>query len=340
MIASDVRAALSQMAAWPLFAWLYPSLPVVLTMPDGSLALPTAQGLKPADLANSPRHFCGAVVPEDLVLFKPLPLPPMSQAEQAAAIELAAQTASPFSPGDAVWAYRNGHLALASRRQLSQHVAEMASDMARPSGNEAALFELWLVWPDGHLELLRGFGEARRLAHQTRWLLGNVVLVLASVVLSAGLLLTPALELRGRLELATNEYTQLAARAVPAVKDRESLLQATDLLSAAAQRVQQPVPVLAALDRLTAAVPDDTFLQTLQLVTAPGLPVKVTMAGLTSNAPSLMKQLGGQVGFVGVKAPTAAIRPLGATREAFTVELTIEPQPQPQPQPQPVGQQP
>lgn len=327
MIASDVRAALYQMAAWPVIAWLRPSLPVSLVLPDGSVELRTSRGRKSISHRVATQCFTGVVIPNEWVLFKPLSLPPMPQDELVAAIELAAQAANPFNPKDAVWAYRNGWLAVASRNQLRNYVDGLSVTQASKVGNQAAHVEVWLTWPDGQVELLRGFGEARRLAHQARWLFLNVALLAFSVLLGVGLLLMPALDLRSRFMLATTSYSQLLARAAPAVKDRESLVRATDLLSAAVQRVEQPVPVLAALDRLTTAVPDDTFLQSLQIMAAPGSPVKVSMSGLTSNAPALMKQLGSQGGFVGVKAPTATVRPLGATREAFSVEFTIEKQP-------------
>jgi general secretion pathway protein L len=52
---------------------------------------------------------------------------------------------------------------------------------------------------------------------------------------------------------------------------------------------------------------------------------KVSITGQTANASALMKKLGGQPGLRDVRAPAPATKPLGATRESFTIEFTMDP---------------
>ena len=73
-------------------------------------------------------------------------------------------------------------------------------------------------------------------------------------------------------------------------------------------------------DLLTQALPDDTSLLNLQLQ---GL--KVTMAGQTTNAAALMQHLSAQPGVRDVRAPSAATKPLGVTKESFSIEFMLDP---------------
>ena len=90
-------------------------------------------------------------------------------------------------------------------------------------------------------------------------------------------------------------------------------------MSDLAELVGQPLPPLNVLKIVTDALPDDTSLLGLQVQGA-----KVTLSGQTANAAALMKQLGATAGLRDVIAPTPATKPLGATREQFTIEFTLD----------------
>eukprot|EP01035_Chromulina_nebulosa_P049595 gene49595-67338_t len=76
---------------------------------------------------------------------------------------------------------------------------------------------------------------------------------------------------------------------------------------------------------ITRALPDDTSLQSFQLAApeGPGKPPKVLLVGQTGNAAALMQQLGAQPGLKDVKAPSAAVKPLGK-RAAFCTAITLD----------------
>ena len=77
---------------------------------------------------------------------------------------------------------------------------------------------------------------------------------------------------------------------------------------------------LKVMDLLTQALPDDTSLLGLQVQ---GL--KVTMNGQTTNAAALMQHLSAQPGIREVRAPSAATRPLGVSKDSFSLEFTLDP---------------
>jgi general secretion pathway protein L len=74
------------------------------------------------------------------------------------------------------------------------------------------------------------------------------------------------------------------------------------------------------LQLITEALGDDTSLLSLQVQGH-----KVSLTGQTANASALMKKLDSLPGLRDVRAPAPATKPLGATRESFTIEFSMDP---------------
>ncbi|GAB1390523.1 hypothetical protein MASR1M6_27050 [Rubrivivax sp.] len=134
--------------------------------------------------------------------------------------------------------------------------------------------------------MLQGFGESarRRLAVRGRRLGG--LLLLGALLLALAVLLTPTLQLRLRALQAQQAYDQAQQRLAPVLAQREALAQAQAQQGALHEQMQARVEPLAVLDLLTQAVPDDSFVQRLQLQGD-----KLTPTGQTPNTAALMNRL-------------------------------------------------
>ncbi len=320
----DLRSAWRGMAQWPVLAWLSPASPVRLWLPSGGQAF--CRDLRSAPVNDTQRakaaRFEAVLLPENLLLRRSVDLPKLQPAELDAALALEAQAFSPFAPGETVWAHevaphgnnvQRAQLVLTSRKLVDQHLAAVHPQRQAP--------EVWVPRAVGPgFVMLPGFGEARRQRQGAAWRWASGLLAALALALLAAMAVTPTVQLYIRSIKATQVMAILQQKAGPVMAQRELLVRATEQLSSAALLTGKPLPPLQALNLITESLPDDTSLLNLQIQ---GL--KVTMSGQTANASALMKQLGGTPGLVDVKAPTPATKPLGAPRETFTIEFTLDP---------------
>ena len=320
----DLRTAWRGMAQWPVFAWLSPASPVRLWLPSGEQAF--CRDLRNAPLNDAQRakaaRFEAVLLPEHLLLRRAVDLPKLQPAELNAALALEVQALSPFAPGEALWTHEvlphgnhalRAQLVLTSRKLVDQHLATVHPQRQSP--------EVWVPRAVGPgFVMLPGFGEGRRQRQGAVWRWASGLLAVLALALLAAMAVTPTVQLYIRSIKANQVMAILQQKAGPVMAQRESLVRATDQLASAVLLTGKPVPPLQALNLITESLPDDTSLLSLQIQ---GL--KVTMSGQTANAAALMKQLGGTPGLRDVRAPTPAIKPLGAPRETFTIEFTLDP---------------
>lgn len=314
------------MLEWPIFSWLWPKLAVRLWLPTGAQAF--GRGLDAPPLHGDQRarsaRFDAVLLPETLLLRRTLNLPRLQTQELMAALALEVSALSPFAPTDVIWGHeiapQDGNtlrvaVVLASRKLIDQHIATMHPQLA------SQIPEVWVPRVSGSgFVLLPGFGEARRQRQSTAWRWASALLVVLALALMAAMAVTPTLQRYLRTLQANQSMTSLQQKAGPVLVQRESLVRATDQLTRLAELTGKPVAPLQTLKLITDALPDDTSLLSLQIQ---GL--KVNIAGQTGNAAALMKQLGSTPGMRDVKAPTPATKPLGAPRESFTIEFTLDP---------------
>ena len=322
----DLITAWTGILAWPILSWLGPSQNVRVWLPTGeamlsrSLTAPLQADSKRASSAQ----FESLLIPENLLLRRTLELPKLQSTELAAALALEAQTMSPFPMDAHIWTHEavtqpNGAqkvvLILASRKLIQQH-----QDATHPLV-QLQNCEVWIPRSLGKgFLVMPGFAEGRRQRQAKTKRSINAGLALLIIGLATALAATPSAQLYLRAREAIHAMSELQKKAAPVIKQREALISATDQLNSLTELTAKPMPTLDVLNLITVALPDDTSLLNLKIQGT-----QVTMSGQTANTASLMKHLGGTSGLRDVKAPTPAIKPLGATRESFTIELSVDP---------------
>lgn len=323
----DLLTAWRGMMEWPVFSWAWPKLAVRLYLPTGGQAL--SRGLHTASIpdeqsARSAR-FEAVLLPENLLLRRTLELPKLQPTELQAALTLEIQALSPFTPGDVIWAHEidpqdsgsamRAHVVLTSRKLVAQHIEAIHTQLKSKTP------EVWVPSVGGPgFVMLPGFGETLRQRQSVAWRWASALLALLALALVAAIAVTPSIQLYLRALQASQAMSVLQQKAAPVIEQRQSLVRASEQLTKLAELTGKPVPPLQTLKLITDALPDDTSLLSLQIQ---GL--KVSISGQTVNAAALMKQLGGTPGLRDVKAPTPATKPLGAPRESFTIEFTLDP---------------
>lgn len=316
----------------PLLGWLEPRQTVAVYRPDGAWALGMPRRAGDLCLVDAaPRTtvpetaFVAVELPEDVFLTRQMTVPSLSDEQLYRAAELEAQASSPFAMDDLVWGccilpaagegrgQRRVEIALASRKQVQAHLRSSV-----PAGDQQ-LPEVWAAATQpGYALVIQGFGETRRLLQRKRWrktgyaLLGVIALLLLCIAV------TPTLQLRARALDAQEAYTALARDAAPVLAKREALTRSAEQVNELTALISGRVEPLEIMGLLTTLLEDDVVLQRLQIEGR-----KVLLAGQANNAAALMQTLGAQPRFKDVRAPTAATRPLGATKESFQIELTL-----------------
>jgi general secretion pathway protein L len=322
----DLRTAWRGMLEWRVLAWLWPDIAVRLWLPGGAQVLCRNIKVAPTvdEAGSRAARFEAVLLPEDLLLRRTLTLPKLQVADLQAALALEVQSLSPFQSDDTVWTHTTSaqdanscqvHLVLSARKLITHHLALHYLHL------KVSPVEVWVSAQGGPGYLVMpGFGGAMRARRGAMWRGASAALCLLLLALVAALAVTPSVQLYLRALHANHALMLLQKKVSPVVAQRESLLRATEQLDSLAKLVGQPVPVLQTLDLVTRALPDDTSLLSFKVN---GL--KVSISGQTGNSATLMKQLGATPGLKDVKAPTAAVKPLGAARESFSIEFMLSP---------------
>lgn len=320
---------LHQLIQLPGLRWLRPVVPVLLKRHDGSLQWWTSvnDSLRPATADQlSGAAFQAIELPTDLCLIRRVHLPQLHDAEMKAAIALEAQGISPFPSADLVWGFRRlpssdgrclAELALASRRQVEQFLDGLnLAPQARSS------VEVWVLPGEGSvlnpIQLRAYGGDARdRSMRRGLWLrVGLLGFLLITGICAA---ITPSVQLWFRANSARDQFQAIQARAGSALNQREKLVAETGRINELADLLRERVEPLRVMELLTQALPDDTVLSNLQVQGT-----KVSFFGQTANAAALMQKLSGEPLFKDVKAPSPAVKPLGAIKENFSIEFTLD----------------
>ena len=108
-------------------------------------------------------------------------------------------------------------------------------------------------------------------------------------------------------------------RVAPLVRKRDELAVLNERLRSLDAAVADRVDPAGVIEYLTQALPDDTHLYSLDIQKA-----KITASGHTVDASALLQKLSSDPRLKDVRSPTAVTRMPGATKEAFTVEFTMD----------------
>ena len=315
-------------AVGPAFAraarWARAELPVQLIRADGTREAWLSDGSLARALPGAavPNMHVALELPDAMVLRRTVTLPRLAPDQRQQALELQAAASSPFAPDDLEWAAAPGapvvtgecvEMVLASRRQLASHLAEQAERMGPITDPQ-----LWVSAPGGQMVRLGEFGRARfaqGVAQRRRVVAG---LSLLAVALAGALALTPTLQLRQRAIEAQAAYSDLQGRTAGIQKKRQELLQLAERIKNLTEQTSGAIDGAQALAKITDMLADDTALVNLSVQGT-----KVNLYGLTPNAASLMQALGDTPGVREVKAPQAAIRAAGNTKDTFSIDLQL-----------------
>ena len=322
----DFMIAWRGILEWPVLSWLWPGSVVRLFLPTGDIALSrnlNAPALQDELGARSAR-FEALVLPERLLLRRTLEMPILQPNELIAALTLEVHALNPFLESDLTWTHEidphhdtclRVHVVLCSRKLIAQQVETVQAQF------KSSLPEVWAPSFKGSgFALLPGFGEARRERESAAWRWASALLALLVITLLVAIAVTPSVQLYLRALQANRAMTSLSQKATPAMAQRESLVRVSEQLTGLALLTDKSAQPLKILKFVTEALPDDTSLLSLQIQ---GLKIGIT--GQTGNAAALMKQLDSTPGLRDVKAPAPATKPLGATRESFTIEFMLDP---------------
>lgn len=279
------------------------------------------------ELPARPTRFWAVEIPEDLLLRRSLRLPlELADSDVLAGVELDVMSATPFAQADTVWGFWSErgaeatmtHIALTSRQHIQDWLANLGS-----RAPDAEVPEIWAPVECGRAVIFRGFGELRRMSLGGRNAVWSLLLAVTAILLGTAIALTPTLQLRLKALDALQAFDQLRVAAKPEIQRRDAIARSAEQVSALSDVVAATVDPIAVLDFLTKVVPDDTSLLSVRVQGK-----TATLNGQTSNTAALMKTLGAQPGVREVKSPSAATRALGATREVFTIEVTLgDPEP-------------
>lgn len=180
--------------------------------------------------------------------------------------------------------------------------------------------EVWAFDRDGGPIMLRGYGEQSRLQGVGRGLgLAWALIGLAMLLAIAGLL-TPTVQLKLRTMQAAAALAGAERDFAPIMADREALAKVLEQQGALRQQMQTRVELLGVLELFTELIPDDTWVQRLQLRGA-----QLSLSGQTVNTTALMRRLSDHPLVRDVRSPGSATRVSGG-RENFAIEMTLLPQ--------------
>lgn len=323
----DLGKAWHNLRQAPALAWLTPALAIRLLQADGAESLwhanDGAPGKAPRGTPRSAR-FVAIELPEELLLRRNLDMPAMPLAAVTDAVALEVRSSSPFAPSDLVWGFSSRvvpqrglqiQAVLASRKQIAQHLQSLQTRLPATANPE-----VWALAPGQPPIVLHGFGEVQRHRAVARGRRAIYALLGLAVIVLAAIAVTPTLQLRQRAIEAVSAYETLSRRTAPLMREREALVQADGQLAVLQTILAERVDPLRAMELLTQVLPDDTSIYTLQMQGG-----KVTMTGQTGNAAALMQLLSAHPSLRDVRAPSAAMRPPGASKDTFNIELMLDP---------------
>ncbi|XVJ68799.1 MAG: PilN domain-containing protein [Rhizobacter sp.] len=337
----ESRAAWSALQHSWLFSWLTPRPLVRLLLANETQRLCHADHVQEV---LSPKkgvaRFTAVELPQEFFLIRQLKLPRALDATQVrVAVELDVKNASPFAESDLAWGYalRTGAdgayqawAAIASRKQIQSYLLAQDAKLipllskkgsAENLANDSNAVEVWACPPDSeHAVVLQGYAEKSReryVSVRRNWALFLVLLLVAILALIA---VTPTAQLRLLALDAARQHQALVEGASATVKERESLLQTSEKLKSLSTELSARIDPLRVLEMLTSVMPDDTYVHAFKLQNN-----RVTLMGQTANASALMQLLGNQPGLRDVRAPSAANRSPGATKDSYVIEFVLDP---------------
>ena len=301
----DLRRALVEHGGWPASARTAVS-------PDGGRWSITGTRLR---ASASSSKAAGLLVPEASCLWGTVPLPEMPRHALDNAVQEALWRVSPLPPEHIVaawqavpaprggWTIDWGMCRRSDRDALlAQH--GLASDapvyLARQGRVLVVRSKAW------HLQNKR-----------QRWvdgiLLGVLLLMLSAVSVPA---LMPLVLKRQAVVRAVEHVGMIEPKAAPSRQQLDELRQQSLLAEELRQSIGTDLPLASVVDRLSEALPDDAWLDRIEVNGN-----EIRIMGLTGNATELIAHLGRQPSLADARATVASVRENTLNKERFTFEM-------------------
>ena len=258
----------------------------------------------------------GVVIAESDCLWGTLVLPAMPIGAIDAAVQEAMWRESPLPPEQmaAVWhaepVSRGGGWQVDWGMCSRAHVAACLAALGLPEDAPVFLMRSGRAWPAAG-PARQAFQASQR--RQSRWafaLLGFLVVALAAAALLPLALKRQAVVRAGQY---VGEVDRRGAAARGALDELRQLAGVADELRA---RAAGNVPLAGLLEQLSRALPDDTYLDRLE-VNADA----VRLVGLAPNAASVVSRLAALPGVAHARSVAASVRDESSGKERFTIEL-------------------
>jgi len=318
-LANGLRQGLAGVLRWPVLAWFTPAELVEVHRPDGSRRCCIGATERPAP-AGASANFHALLLPRELVLSRQLALPHLTDAEIEAALRLELQGDSPFPEDQLDWGWRIDAveepglkitLAFAATEHVDAYVATHGSGLPDR-------FELWA--DAGGPVVLRGRGEAPRLARSRIRRRQVLLWLLLILVLLGGLVLAPYWQLRQRTIDAQRQLEHMENASAGYLAARAALVQADSRIAAVVAWRDGKADMLDLLHKLTALLPDNAYLSRLDIEDR-----KVRITGSAADAAGLMETLRADPGVAELRALNPIVRGRDG-RDAFYLEFVLAPE--------------
>lgn len=315
-------------AAWERFAWglgelrgalarrgLWPAPVLALAGTDGARwRVVAGQALRQQGTAGAAPQ--GLLVAGEQCLSGVLDLPDMPRAQLAAALQEAMWRVSPLPLDQVASAARVSPGPTGGWRADWILCPRHVIDDARLRLGLAADTPVCLLRQGSQALAVRG---PRPHAVEIRQRRLDVLAVVALLLAVAALAVAAAMPLLGRHQAIVQSMRHAATvepMAAPLRQKLDELHQQAGLADALRAEAQGALPLAGALDLLARALPDDTWLDRLEVS---GDQIRIT--GLTGNAAELVASLGRQPGLAEVRTSAPTVRDEARGKERFSFEM-------------------
>lgn len=318
-LANSLRQGWAGVLRWPLLAWLTPADPVEVHRPDGSRRRYLGASERPAP-ASVDAEFHALLLPPELVLSRRLTLPHLTDTEIEAALRLELQADSPFPEARLDWGWR---IDAVDEPGLQVTLAFAATDHvnAYVAAHRSGLPDHFELWADaGGPVVLRGRGEAPRLARARSRCRRMLLWPLLIAALLGGLVLAPYGQLRHRTIDAQRQLEQMQTASARYLDARAALVRADSRIAAVVAWRDGKADMLHVLNKLTTLLPDSAYLSRLDIEDR-----KVRITGNAADAAGLMETLRADAGIAELRALNPIVRGRDG-RDAFYLEFVLAPE--------------
>ena len=301
----QIRRALVERGFWPAYE-------VTVVTPTGASASILETRLVPR---NSKGVADGLVVSEANCLRGELNLPNLRRVELGTAIQEALWRLSPIPPDQIVYAWDaapDAHTGWQVQWLMCRRGLQL--DMLAQHGlaDNAPVY----LSHSGRVYAVRGaaWDAQRKRQRRRNGLAGAALLFVLAALLTLPLM--PLVFKRQAVAMALQHVQELEIQAAPLRQKLDELRSQAKVGEDVSKSIKADIPLASLMDRLSAALPDDAWLDRVEVN---GREVRVT--GLTSNANELLAQLARQPGLADARATGANVRDGTLNKERFTFEM-------------------